>query len=52
MTQKQQRLSNQQISTDINSFKRDAIAKIYQGKSLTGKTVFLVIWIKDGSRQL
>ena len=28
MTQKQQRLSNQQISTDLNSFKRDAIAKI------------------------
>lgn len=37
MTQKQQRLSNQQISTDLNSFKRDAIAKIYQRKPLTGK---------------
>jgi hypothetical protein len=37
MTQNQQRFSNQQISTDLNSFKRDAIAKIYQGKPLTGK---------------
>jgi transposase-like protein len=47
MTQKQQRLSNQQISTDFNSFKRDAIAKIYQGKPLTGKDGIFSDMIKD-----
>jgi hypothetical protein len=58
MTQKQQRLSNQQrfsnqqISTDLNSFylnsfKRDAIAKIYQGKPLTGKDGIFSDMIKD-----
>ena len=47
MTQKQQRLSNQQISTDLNFFKRDAIAKIYQGKPLTGKDGIFSDMIKD-----
>jgi len=47
MTQKQQRFSNQQISTDLNSFKRDAIAKIYQGKPLTFKDGIFSDMIKD-----
>ena len=47
MTQKQQRLSNQQISTDLNSFKRQAIEKIYQGKPLTGKDGIFSDMIKD-----
>ena len=55
MTQKQQRLSNQQISTDLNSFdlnsfKRDAIAKIYQGKPLTGKDGIFSDMIKELSQ--
>ena len=47
MTQKQQRLSNQQQLTDLNSFKREAIAKIYQGKPLTGKDGIFSDMIKD-----
>ncbi len=47
MTQKQQRLSNQQLSTDFNSFKRQAIEKIYQGKPLTGKDGIFSDMIKD-----
>lgn len=47
MTQKQQRLSNQQLSTDLNSFKRQAIEKIYQGRPLTGKDGIFSDMIKD-----
>lgn len=47
MTQKQQRLSTQQLSTDLNSFKRQAIEKIYQGKPLTGKDGIFSDMIKD-----
>jgi len=47
MTQKQQRLSNQQLSTDFNSFKRQAIEKIYQGRPLTGKDGIFSDMIKD-----
>jgi len=34
MTKKQQQLSNQQQPTDLDSFKRQAIEKLYQGKPL------------------
>jgi len=47
MTQKQQHLSNQQLSTDFNSFKRQAIEKIYQGRPLTGKDGIFSDMIKD-----
>ena len=36
MTKKQRRSSNKSIS-DLDAFKRDAMAKIYAGKALTGK---------------
>jgi len=47
MTKKQQQLSNQQQPTDLDSFKRQAIEKLYQGKSLTGKDGIFSNMIKD-----
>ena len=47
MTQKQQRLSNQKPSSNLDSFKREAIAKIYQGKPLTGKDGIFSDMLKD-----
>lgn len=47
MTKKQQQLSNQQQLTDLDSFKRQAIEKLYQGKPLTGKDGIFSDMIKD-----
>ena len=47
MTKKQQQLSNQQQPTDLDSFKRQAIEKLYQGKPLTGKDGIFSDMIKD-----
>lgn len=47
MTKKQQQLSNQQQPTDLDSFKRQAIEKLYQGKPLTGKDGIFSNMIKD-----
>jgi hypothetical protein len=43
MTSKQQS-SNQKPSSNLDSFKRDAIAKIYQGKPLTKGARLLFNW--------
>ena len=46
MTKKQKNLSNNNVS-DLTAFKRDAIAKIYAGKPLTGKDVIFSDMIKE-----